>query len=119
MTGVQTCALPISIINLQITIVGNQIVLGIEESNPQFEVEGIYPNPATENVTISIYSADHQTSTIRVFDSNGKVIQEQPTTLQVGDNTIDMSVQQWADGIYFIQILTEKGQQSTRKLLKN
>lgn len=108
-----------SIINLQITIVGNQIVLGIEESNPQFEVEGIYPNPATENVTISIYSADHQTSTIRVFDSNGKVIQEQPTTLQVGDNTIDMSVQQWADGIYFIQILTEKGQQSTRKLLKN
>lgn len=108
-----------SIINLQITIVGNQLVLGIDESNPQFAVEGIYPNPATEKVTISIYSADNQTSTIRVFDSNGKVIQELPSTLQVGDNSIDMNVQQWADGIYFIQILTEKGQQTTRKLFKN
>jgi len=108
-----------SIINLQITIVGNQLVLGINESNPQFEVEGIFPNPASENVTISIYSADHQTSTIKIFDANGKVIQVQSTTFQVGDNTIDMNVQQWTKGIYFVQILTEKGQQSTQKLIKN
>ena len=108
-----------SVINLQITVDGNHLILGIEESNPQFAVEGIYPNPASENVTISIYSADHQTSIVKVFDSNGKIVKVQSINLLVGDNSIDLNVQPWANGIYFIQILTEKGEQSTQKLFKN
>lgn len=106
-------------LNIQITIVGNQLILGVEETHAQFAVEGIYPNPASDKVTVSIYSADDQSGTIKLLDANGKLITVQPTTLQVGDNSIDLNVQPLANGIYFIQILTEKGEQSTQKLFKN
>lgn len=98
---------------------GNQLILGVEENEPLFAVEGIFPNPASDKVTLSIYSAENQIGTIKILDLNGKVVQLQSTTLQMGNNVLEMNVHAWTKGIYFVQIMTENGQQSTLKLIKN
>jgi hypothetical protein len=104
---------------MEMLLIGNQLILGVEENEPLFAVEGIFPNPASDKVTLSIYSAENQIGTIKILDLNGKVVQVQSTTLQIGDNAIDINVQPWANGIYLVQIMTENGQQSTLKLIKN
>lgn len=100
-------------------LIGNQLILGVEENEPLFAVEGIFPNPASDKVTLSIYSAENQIGTIKILDLNGKVVQLQSTTLQMGNNVLEMNVHAWTKGIYFVQIMTENGQQSTLKLIKN
>jgi hypothetical protein len=65
----------------------------------------VYPNPANENLTLTLTKEDG-TATGSVYDITGRLV-IQPTTLNVQHPTIDLS--SLTDGIYFIEISTGKG----------
>ena len=59
----------------------------------------LYPNPASDQVTLS-WDAASRPASLRVFDSNGRLILEQgqlisPTRLDLNN---------WAPGVYFIEL---------------
>ena len=74
----------------------DSINTGLDELNKEAKFS-IYPNPVTDQQSITIFSIEKNTCTI--LDVTGKVIQE--NTLETGENKIQNRL---PSGIYFIKI---------------
>ena len=92
MTGVQTCALPISL--------GSDQVLAINDfiSKSPITIVG-FPNPTTSSFTIDTKS-DSSEYNLNVYNIDGKFITSkfEKTT----DNLLKVNLEQYAEGIYFV-----------------
>ncbi len=85
---------------------GFRLAEGAEETSE--EVIGnslvLYPNPASDNVTLNYYSVSSQQVVIRIVDITGKIEIVQQKSVEPGDNYITMDVNNFAKGIYFVEI---------------
>ncbi len=86
----------------------------ISANNP----EGIamYPNPASDMVTIS-NNDDFVNATITVFDMQGREMTDRVQPDQVFSDQIELNVQNLASGSYFVKIETNR-QSLTKRILK-
>ena len=78
--------------------------IGIEENQ---DVSGVYifPNPATENLTVGFVSKEDQNITVNVIAANGALIHTEQVTAKVGQsNTVTFEVEGLAAGIYMVQL---------------
>ena len=64
----------------------------------------LYPNPASSSVTMDVSVV----SFIQILDAQGKLVAEFGNTI----GKIDLNVSDWEAGIYWVQIQSEKGNQS-------
>ena len=98
-------------LNLQLSGIGDDVVLN--ESDVI-----VYPNPANENTTISIYLEDASNVKIEVIDYTGKRVQS-ILNKQVSGGQFDArwNVSQLAAGVYYIQITVGKTHVVTKKLM--
>ena len=87
------------------------VTLGVEDYLAQ--MIQIYPNPATQYVTINSTSDVIQITGYQIFDQFGKVIVQSNETLE--DNQINIS--NFASGMYVIRLLTNEGA-INKKLMK-
>jgi len=74
----------------------------------EFNTSGVevYPNPATNQVTISVFGQGANAGkSVKIFDSNGVLIKE----VRLTNNTVTVDVQKWAGGVYFVRYGNEKG----------
>ncbi len=78
---------------------------GITENTANTKIE-VYPNPTTDVINIDLKSA----SKVTVTNSLGQIVTEQ--TMNAGKQTI--SLQNHAKGIYFVTILQNEKQQTTK-----
>lgn len=78
-------------------------VSSILEKNGLQQIE-IYPNPFTRNFFIKLESQVSKIATFRLFDINGKLINEKSEKLGTGSNTIEWNQENIAKGIYFIEV---------------
>ncbi|GAI38715.1 unnamed protein product, partial [marine sediment metagenome] len=71
--------------------------------------EGIYPNPARGNLRIRFNSPDEQKVTIKLYDVTGRLINEIFNgKAKIGTNEMPIMAENYAVGIYFIRIETDK-----------
>ncbi|MEO6168586.1 MAG: T9SS type A sorting domain-containing protein [Chitinophagales bacterium] len=68
----------------------------------------IYPNPAHNEITIYVISALNQHSGIRITDIMGRVVFEQPLTLLLGENQVDINLQNLPAGTYFVKVMNSE-----------
>lgn len=80
-------------------------VEGVENVNNTFNV---YPNPASNNVTIEFKSAEPQT--LYIFNIVGNIIYQKT----INDKNLEVDVSNWSKGIYII-----KTENSVKKLIVN
>ena len=73
----------------------------------------IYPNPATNKISISTISNLHGETTIRIYKMNGALLQQEKFQSQ---NPIELDVSALAKGFYLVKIQTNKGIE-TKKLV--
>jgi PKD repeat protein len=104
-------------IHVQINVEGTQLILNVQDNN-HFAIKGIFPNPSSDVMNISLYSLNPQNNNIKIIDVNGKVVYEMSNTVSAGDNSISLDLKHLSEGIYFVQITTENGEQSTQKWIK-
>lgn len=78
-------------------------VSSILEKNGLHQIE-IYPNPFTSNFFIKLESQVSKIASFRLFDINGKLINEKNEKLGTGSNIIEWNQENIAKGIYFIEI---------------
>ncbi|MBS4044175.1 MAG: T9SS type A sorting domain-containing protein, partial [Chitinophagaceae bacterium] len=84
------------------------------------KLTGLYPNPATEEVTISIDAPSAERITLVVTDIYGKQIMQQNITVEVGSNNTKLNVGRLSSGIYLIQLRSTKtNTNSVLKLVKH
>lgn len=73
--------------------------LGIEEN--QVLKWSVYPNPATDFITVSINGFDNESFLFQIYSINGSLVRKE----QFLKNEID--IRDLEDGIYFLEILTK------------
>lgn len=86
-------------------------------------VEGygsIYPNPANQQITVSIPS-DHATSaTVQIVTTSGDLTGVQKkVSLVKGNNTVTLSTSNLKAGTYLINVVTDKGKKTAYKMVKS
>lgn len=95
----------------------SQIPNGPELAELQLE-SVIYPNPTFDLATIKIYSDVEMTASIRIFNTNGQLIETRYENLVPGDNFIPFEVDPlWPRGMYNLLIESDS-RYSILKLVK-
>jgi hypothetical protein len=82
-------------------------VAGIDENNNINNLT-LYPNPASENMTIEFNSVSSTTIKIELLDVTGKVIKNVNANNVIGDYKYSMNTSDLAKGIYFLKISSDK-----------
>ncbi len=80
---------------------------------PQYLTENdivIYPNPVSDQLTVSLRTDAFQVTNMAVYDINGKLVNAQP----VSDNQIVMNTQALASGNYFLRRSDRKNSVPTK-----
>lgn len=79
----------------------------------------LYPNPATEFVTIEITNIQELISSISLYDFTGRTIKRiQDTDLDIG-NKVDINLEELSSGVYFISIIFKSGDKVVNKIIVN
>jgi serine protease len=78
----------------------------------------VYPDPAKESATISIYAWVPATANLTIMDVKGKVISTSRQSLVPGSNSITIDTRQFASGMYACQF-TFDGKKYLRKFIVN
>lgn len=76
----------------------------------------MYPNPASETVSISFGNIVSNSAQVTISNSLGQIVSEVNEEINV-NSTVNINVGSYAKGIYFVTIKTEEGT-ITKKLLK-
>jgi photosystem II stability/assembly factor-like uncharacterized protein len=61
----------------------------------------VYPNPATNTITIEVNGTNNSAGQIIVYDLLGNLVQT--NEMKQGNSRISLDVSQWAEGVYLIQ----------------
>ena len=85
-------------------------------SSPNENLE-LFPNPAISTTTLSYLSQGDETISIRVIDTQGKLIHQQKETCHKGFNFFELDPASWPMGIYLIQVEGAAGL-AVKKLVK-
>lgn len=95
----------------------NQVGVKTEKSPAVSSIE-IYPNPASNTVTLDLNSSEKVNSnSYRIFDMIGNVLVDKTIGAISGRYTEKVDVSEFSKGIYFIEIMQD-GVKSTKKLIK-
>jgi len=90
--------------------------IGSDDEKVQNNSIIIYPNPASENITMQISLTKNNICKIRVNSITGILVMEQDVfELSEGINHIDIDISAFKDGIYFVSVELEDYQQLNSK----
>lgn len=95
-------------------------VVGIEELNYQdFVVFGLYPNPATDEITLQLYMENNGELSISIYDIQGREIYgDVMTNLTKGLNYAQLNISSLAQGTYSVVVKSETNI-ATKTIIKN
>lgn len=97
------------------------VMANIKNANGGFsqEMVSIYPNPSSEDFSISIYSEESRELTMTVYSSIGQTVQVRSTLLQEGNTVMSVNSSEWASGVYHIELVdVGSGQRVNKKFIK-
>lgn len=84
------------------------IVLGTEEAQG-FDDLRIYPNPASDFVTINFSLTDNQNLRVELFNMNGSVLRSESYTNYKGDFEKRIDLSNLSKGVYMLRLTSDKG----------
>ena len=86
--------------------------VSVEEINSK-NIFSLFPNPGSGDFTIELINEDIKISTLRIFDAYGKLVKEFNPLMY----PISVNLEDEADGIYTVQIITEDNLSISNKLI--
>ena len=92
-------------------------VTGLKDVSSAISGISLFPNPAKNNAVITIDLVQNETISINVVDVMGRQVHnESMNEIQAGTHTINLNTENWANGVYNVNISTANGTTS-RKLV--
>lgn len=89
---------------------------GIQE-NTLSEMK-MFPNPASNQVTINVLSKESTNATISVTNLTGQLIYSQNISLESGNNQYLLNVSNYTSGFYLVNIRTNTGSTTQKLIIK-
>ncbi|MCA0427439.1 MAG: PKD domain-containing protein [Bacteroidetes bacterium] len=97
---------------INVTTVGNR------EMNKQLNAVKVYPNPATNNVTVSFELNTTENLSISILDATGKeLMSENRNQVNAGSYEIDLSTESLSQGIYIIRLQSGNSTSNSRLMI--
>ena len=66
---------------------------------------GIYPNPASQTVTVEFHSVSRVKTGISIYSETGQMVQIHQFMAEPGINRQGFDIKDWSEGIYFIRMV--------------
>ena len=76
----------------------------------------IYPNPASNDITLQMVNATDANAIINIYDAMGQRVFQQQANIKTGKITIDIS--QFASGIYHVQLIGANSKSLSQSFIK-
>lgn len=76
----------------------------------------LYPNPATDNLSVAISSSENASADLTIVNLMGQMVYNENVALTEGNNILNLNVSNLKAGVYMVNIRTNKGT-STQKLI--
>jgi len=67
----------------------------------------IYPNPAKNQAKLSYFAPDNYLAKAKIFNAEGKLVKEWPLNIDKGYGDINLNIENFAKGQYFLNIETK------------
>jgi carboxypeptidase T len=83
--------------------------------NTNYELFSIFPNPASEEISVLQKGKGQSDFSLRIYDTEGRLIDESSTLS--GKNSISYSLKNIPDGFYFLHFIQEKKITQVKKLI--
>lgn len=85
-------------------------IADVKNSEPAENISmEIYPNPASDRLTLKAVSALGEKANIKIYDNAGRVLLSEPVTLAPGDNEISLNLPSFmTSGVYPVLLSTAK-----------
>lgn len=79
--------------------------VGVEEEAiaAKLEITGIYPNPASEQITLDYFASQASPLFVRMLDLSGRVVLDKQLRSVVGEQQVQLSVSDFPEGLYLMQ----------------
>ncbi len=98
----------------KIEYLGTENYLNVNETDaPAKEEFTVYPNPARSNGNVFILSENSVIEQIALYTSNGRLLLNR----EINTSRYRLGLQNVKKGVYFLNIMNEKGKSITRKLM--
>ncbi|MFN5417175.1 MAG: T9SS type A sorting domain-containing protein, partial [Flavobacteriia bacterium] len=78
--------------------------ISIANSNSEFKLSDIHPNPTTGNINLDIEAPHNGIVTYTIFDNTGRVILTQAVNVSKGENSVAIDLSNAAKGSYVIEV---------------
>jgi hypothetical protein len=92
-------------------------VVGVEELETISNVV-VFPNPASDNLTVRLNSTKGGPMNVNLIDAVGKMVQANQVTLSTGTQNIELNLNGIAPGIYELQMVKDGKASSTRLVVR-
>jgi len=88
-------------------------------SGPKLSLLKLHPNPARDQVTISLESREEvPATTIHVYDSYGQLVHTQPASFTSGTNFININITNLPEGVYMVMLPDGSRHKATARFVK-
>ena len=84
----------------------------------KFNIQSIYPNPATQYAQTNILVNDYQNVGVELIDVNGRVVQRLSRSVKPGKHTFTFQLNNTPPGIYFVKAKSEKLNDTKRLIIR-
>ncbi len=103
--------------SLQVTLKYNGAV-GIGKTAKDLSGIELYPNPATDGTLLKVNSVKSADSKITIYNSLGAVVSEKQVYLNEGRNNIELKVENYATGVYFVNVKSKDSSVTKRLIIQ-
>lgn len=88
--------------------------VGLEEGN-QISGLSLFPNPAANELKLSFELFSREDLNLEVYSSLGKqMMQQSMPGMKEGEHQIDLDINGWPAGVYFVKLISPKGERVQR-----
>ena len=91
------------------------VITAIEQAEDITLVCTVYPNPASNFLTLKVENYDKESLSYQLFDANGKLLESKKVT---GNKTI-ISMVNLLPSLYFLKVIDNQKEIKTFKIIKN
>lgn len=93
----------------------SSVSAGIATAGINISNVNIYPNPAVNSANIKVEMAQNENVNVVIVNNLGQVVYNESLSLDAGSHNIKLNTENWASGLYNVNMTTSKGS-ATQKL---
>jgi PKD repeat protein len=105
-------------VNVILTLSGNTI-LAVGDINPANESISVYPNPVTNQLSISLNLSGSTKIDIEIFTITGQLTYRTSESLNTGQNMLAIPFYDFPEGLYMLRVFSANGINFVRKVIKS